>query len=81
MAKIIGGTTATPIPVADWKQTNPNRADYIKNKPFEEVDEALNFNSTNPIQNKAVSRAIGDIDAALDHIIAIQNELIGGGSV
>lgn len=25
--------------------------------------------------------AIGDIDAALDHIIAIQNELIGGGSV
>ena len=25
--------------------------------------------------------AIGDIDAALYHIIAIQNELIGGGSV
>lgn len=25
--------------------------------------------------------AIGDIDAALDHIIAIQNELIGGGSL
>lgn len=33
MAKIIGGTTSTPMRVPDWEQTNPNRADYIKNKP------------------------------------------------
>lgn len=33
MAKIIGGTTATPMRVPDWEQTNPNRSDYIKNKP------------------------------------------------
>lgn len=33
MAKIIGGTTATSVPVPDWNQNNPNRADYIKNKP------------------------------------------------
>lgn len=33
MAKIIGNTTATPTPVADWDQTDNKKADYIKNKP------------------------------------------------
>ena len=31
--RIIGNTTATPMPVPDWNQTNPAKADYIKNKP------------------------------------------------
>ena len=33
MAKIIGGTTSTPMRVPDWNQTDPTKADYIKNKP------------------------------------------------
>lgn len=33
MAKIIGNTTATPNPQADWNQTDSTKADYIKNKP------------------------------------------------
>ena len=33
MSKVIGNTTATPMTVPDWSQDNPNRADYIKNKP------------------------------------------------
>lgn len=33
MAKIIGNTTATPNPRPDWNQTDPTKADYIKNKP------------------------------------------------
>ena len=33
MAKIIGNTTATTVPRPDWEQTNPDKADYIKNKP------------------------------------------------
>lgn len=33
MAKIMGGVTATNMPVPDWEQTNPLKADYIKNKP------------------------------------------------
>ena len=33
MAKIIGNTTATPVPRSDWAQTNENKADYILNKP------------------------------------------------
>lgn len=31
--KIQGNTVGTPMPVADWNQTNPRKADYIKNKP------------------------------------------------
>ena len=33
MTKIIGNTTATPNPRPDWLQDDPNKADYIKNKP------------------------------------------------
>lgn len=33
MAKIIGNTTATGVAVPDWNQTDPNKVDYIKNKP------------------------------------------------
>ena len=33
MTKVIGNTTATPNPRPDWNQTDPTKADYIKNKP------------------------------------------------
>ena len=33
MSKVIGDATVTPVPIADWNQTNPMKADYIKNKP------------------------------------------------
>jgi hypothetical protein len=33
MAKIIGTPTVTPAPKPDWNQTDPTKADYIKNKP------------------------------------------------
>ena len=33
MSKITGNTTATPMPLADWSQTDASKADYIKNKP------------------------------------------------
>lgn len=44
MAKIIGGTTATSMLIPDWNQKNPNRADYIKNKP--DVANALKGNAS-----------------------------------
>ena len=33
MSKIIGNTTATPVPRSDWAQTDEAKVDYIKNKP------------------------------------------------
>ena len=53
MSKIIGNTVATPMTIPDWNQDNPNRADYIKNKPEivskEYVDEKLeNIDASTP---------------------------------
>ena len=42
------------------------------------VDDKLDSESINPVQNKVVSKVIGDIESALDSIILIQNSLIGG---
>jgi hypothetical protein len=33
MSKIIGNTTATPVPRSDWNQTDETKVDFIKNKP------------------------------------------------
>lgn len=33
MSKIIGNTTATPVPRSDWNQTDKKRPDFIQNKP------------------------------------------------
>ena len=43
-----------------------------------DIDKELNSSSDNAIANSAVTKALGDIDTALDKIIAIQNELKGG---
>ena len=32
--KIRGTTVSTPTPKPDWNQTDPSKADYIKNKPI-----------------------------------------------
>lgn len=32
--KIIGNPVVTPMPVPDYNQNNPKKADYIKNRPF-----------------------------------------------
>lgn len=59
MAKIIGNTTATPNPRPDWKQTDPTKADYIKNKPTilteEDVVELIEENGGSGSINKIQS--------------------------
>lgn len=100
MAKIVGGVASSTMPVPDWEQTNPRRADYIKNKPV--IDQDFDELSTNAIANKVVTglyndfndtassfnarfyeveQQLGDVETALDSIMAIQNGLIGGASV
>jgi hypothetical protein len=46
-----------------------------------EMDTELSETSENAVQNKVIAKAIGDIETALDGIIAIQNQLIGGENV
>ena len=129
--KIRGNTVGTTTPRPDWDQTNPNRADYIKNKPnvVEQVEYSGNVRqlgsdgkcvgevyavlyngeqSTLPVSNQStpwtlpwrdqyanfyvgapvfgvhaankqyVDDLVGNIETALDSIIAIQESLIGG---
>ena len=51
--------------------------DYLSSK----IDQTYNPESSNAQSGKAVAEAIGNIETVLDNIIAIQNTLIGGGSV
>ena len=73
MAKIIGNTTVTPVMPADWEQTDEKRVDYIKNKPtkLSQFDNDIGY---------IKEEELGAVDSALDAILAIQNELIGGDS-
>lgn len=45
MAKIIGGTTATTMPIPDWKKTDPNgelvTKEFLEEKTKTIVDEVL----------------------------------------
>jgi hypothetical protein len=51
MSKIIGNPVGTTLPKSDWKQTDPTKGDYIKNKPdFEGLENRVG----------AVSELIGD---------------------
>lgn len=48
MSKIIGNTTATPVPRSDWAQTDETKIDFILNKPvigpsdWKQADETKN---------------------------------------
>ena len=76
MAKIIGNTTATPMLVPDLSQTNERKADYIKNKKVSYLE-----NDSGYLTEYQVDEKIGNIETALDNIIAIQESMIGGDSV
>lgn len=60
-------------------------ADYVSEQGGGAVDTEMSDTSTNAVQNKVIKKYVdenvGDIETALDSIIAIQNELIGGDSV
>ncbi len=42
------------------------------------IDSEFNFQSENPVQNKVIAATLGDVEEALEIILAIQNSLIGG---
>ena len=91
MPKIIGNTTVTPVMPADWEQTDEKKVDYIKNKPtkLSQFENDSKFVKDTEIEEKvkgvgdqlyATKEQVGDIETALDSIIAMQTSYIGGGS-
>ena len=66
MAKITGNTTATPMAVPDLAQTDERKANYIKNKKVSYLENDIGYAEKTYVDNK-----VGDIDKALDEIIAL----------
>jgi hypothetical protein len=65
MSKIIGNTTATPVAIPDWKQTDSSKADYIKNKPdFDELSAKVGESSV----SDQILLAIDNIDFPVDSV-------------
>lgn len=95
--KIRGNTVGTTTPRPDWNQSNPRKADFILNKPDvvlcveqnlsepqkEQARKNINAVSVSRLNNEldSISADMGNIDSALDAIIAMQESIIGGETV
>lgn len=69
MSKIIGNTTATPMAIPDWNQTDDKKADYIKNKP-----EVYNKDEIDA-QIDALQTELDDHNHAISDVSGLQNAL------
>ena len=62
---------------SDWNQSDSTAVDYIKNKPTIPsaitVDSALDSTSTNPVENRVIYAALGDVEQALAIINGTQS--------
>lgn len=67
--EIIGNTTTTPNPQADWAQTDSAKANYVKNKPQIETSRGKNsiqqvgYNASNSAQNGGLNETTGETAA------------------
>jgi hypothetical protein len=79
--KIRGNTVGTTMPRPDWDQTDPAKADYIKNKPVV----IKTINGQGPDKNGNVEVAGGGSTVTDEHINALIDaklaELPSGGTV
>ena len=71
MREIVGNTTTTPVPKSDWAQPDPNKADYIKNKPNLNVF-ATHNNLASALQE---AKEYTDIELATFDFIKVVDEL------
>ena len=79
MSRVVtGNIIGIPNPVSDWEQTNPNRADYIKNKPEKLVNTIngksgtvdLSASDVNADQKGSADEALSSAKAYTDEQIA-----------
>lgn len=70
MAKIYGNTVTTPMPVADWNQTDENKADYIKNKPTILTEEDV-------VEIMVENGGIGGGDGSTGVLVSVEEVYVG----
>ena len=70
--RIIGVTVGTPLPKPNFKQTDPTKGDYIKNKPdFDGLKDHVDIISTligNNSVSDQISEAISNIDFPVESV-------------
>lgn len=77
MSKIIGNTTATPMPRSDWNQVDETKADFIKNKP----DVALATHTHSDYETKTdsdakIAEVTSYVDSEIDNVnAAVENAI------
>ena len=82
--EIIGGVTGTPIAPGAMRERivdqtyNPESENAQSGKAVAEALKTANVDLSNYYTKPEIDSQIGDIETALDNIIAIQNSLIGG---
>lgn len=75
MSKIIGNTTATPVPRSDWNQTDKKRPDYIRNKPkLGAISEKDVIDKTD--LNTDIQSSLEEIDALESDFKSLQDEVV-----
>ena len=62
---IMGATAGLPTPSADWAQTDPRRADYIRNKPDVEAVKTL-AQEGKTLAGKALPKTGGTMTGAIE---------------
>lgn len=67
--RIRGNTVGTTMPRPDWNQGNPNKADFIKNKPDLSTDPSLTF-AGKAADAKVTGEALAEIRTATQTAIA-----------
>lgn len=75
MAKIVGNTTATPNPRPDWNQTDPTKADFIKNKPNLAVEANPAESETGYLKKIAIGGTVYSINNS--YLLAKENGYLG----
>ena len=76
MSKIIGNPVGTTLPKPDWNQTDPNKGDYIKNKPDVEALKTLVGDTSVADQiNTAVANLLDNSTEAVDSIYELRDAM------
>ena len=76
MSKIIGNPIGTTLPKPDWNQTDPNKGDYIKNKPdVEALKNLVGDTSVADQINTAVANLLDNSTEAVDSIYELRDAM------
>lgn len=73
MSKIIGVTVGTQLPKPNFKQTDPTKGDYIRNKPSPITDEEIDAICGGALTIDMTENVVTDIDTGIAYRIYVED--------